>query len=239
MTFPPVRSSSLVEPDTDPQPGVPVMTERIHACLDGDLSRDDLLPSEREQLAELEGTLRAAVGHLRAVPVPDFTARVMAALPPAEAPAPAGESPAPWRAALSWLWAPFQVTLRPAYALAAVLLLGVALPRLPGPGGTPSLAPVAVAPTRPAQVYVQFRVEVEDASQVAIAGTFTGWKPGLQLQETEPGVWSALVPLQPGVHDYVFVVDGERWVPDPHAPQVADSFGGTNSRISLPPPASA
>jgi hypothetical protein len=43
------------------------------------------------------------------------------------------------------------------------------------------------------------------------------------------------VPLRPGVHDYAFVVDGERWVADPNAPQVDDSFGGTNSRISLPP----
>lgn len=213
------------------------MTERIHACLDGDLSRDDLLPSEREQLAEMEGALRATLGHLRAAPVPDFTARVMAALPPVEAPVPAKESPAPWRAALSWLWAPFQVTLRPAYALAAVLLVGLALPRLPEPGAAP--APVAVAAARPAPVYVQFRMEVENASQVAIAGTFTGWKPRHVLQETEPGVWSALIPLQPGVHDYVFVVDGEHWVPDPHAPQVADSFGGTNSRISLPSPVSA
>ena len=219
------------------------MTERIHACLDGDLSRDDLLPSEREQLAEMEGALRAAVGHLRSAPVPDFTARVMAALPPVEAPVPARESPAPWHAALSWLWAPFQVTLRPAYALAAVLLLGVALPRLSGPGEAPApgevSAPAAVAAARPAPVYVQFRLEAEDASQVAIAGTFTGWKPRHVLQETEPGIWSALIPLQPGVHDYVFVVDGEHWVPDPHAPQVADSFGGTNSRISLPAPASA
>ena len=85
-------------------------------------------------------------------------------------------------------------------------------------------------------VYVQFRLESPQAQQVALAGTFTGWQPTLQLEETEPGVWSALVPLKPGVHDYVFVVDGERWVPDPHAPQqVDDSFGGTNSRISLPP----
>jgi 1,4-alpha-glucan branching enzyme len=85
-------------------------------------------------------------------------------------------------------------------------------------------------------VYVQFRLESAQARQVALAGTFTGWQPTLQLEQKEPGVWTALVPLRPGVHDYVFVVDGERWVPDPNAPQqVDDSFGGTNSRISLPP----
>ena len=108
-------------------------------------------------------------------------------------------------AALGWLWSPVRVTLRPAY----------------GPAAPP--------------VYVQFRISVPDARSVALAGTFTGWKPAVALQRSADGEWTALVPLRPGVHDYAFVVDGERWVTDPNAPQVDDSFGGTNSRISLPP----
>lgn len=212
------------------------MNERIHACLDGEISLDDLSPTEREQLAELESALRPAVDSLRSRRAPEMAARVMAALPAREAPAAAARPAAPWWAALEWLWRPrtFQLTFRPAYALAAVALLAVALPRagdLRAPASAPALAG-ADAPVAP--VYVQFRLEVEDASQVAIAGTFTGWQPEYQLRETEPGVWSALIPLAPGVHDYAFVVDGEEWVADPHAPQVADSFGGTNSRISLP-----
>lgn len=211
------------------------MNTRIHACLDGEISRDDLSPVERAQLAEMESALRPVTERISTLAVPDLTARVMAALPrevPAAAP-PAREPLLPWRAALGWLWRPrsFELAFRPAYALAFVLLLGVALPRveLPG-GGAPAPNPVA---------YVQFRLDAPHATQVAIAGSFTGWKPRYDLVETEPGVWTALIPLRPGVHDYSFVVDGEEWVPDPHAPQVADSFGGTNSRISLPPPGSA
>jgi hypothetical protein len=38
------------------------------------------------------------------------------------------------------------------------------------------------------------------------------------------------------VHDYAFIVDGERWIADPMAPAVADGFGGLNSRIAVLPP---
>jgi 1,4-alpha-glucan branching enzyme len=82
---------------------------------------------------------------------------------------------------------------------------------------------------------VQFRIRVPDARSVQLAGTFTGWKPEYALQRSENGEWTALVPLRPGVHDYAFVVNGREWIADPNAPQVDDSFGGTNSRISLPP----
>ncbi|MDP9349803.1 MAG: glycogen-binding domain-containing protein [Gemmatimonadota bacterium] len=223
------------------------MNERIHACLDGEITRDDLSPAERAQMAELEEALRSTTEHLRSLRAPDLTARVMAALPREAVAAPAAERAAPWCAALDWLWKPrsLQLSFRPAYAFAAALLVAVGLPRLDGGGsGTPGApakipAQMASAPAKAPPVYVQFRLEVPDAEQVAVAGTFTGWKPAYQLQETEPGVWSALIPLKPGVHDYAFVVDGEEWVPDPHAPHVADSFGGTNSRISLPPPESA
>jgi 1,4-alpha-glucan branching enzyme len=87
------------------------------------------------------------------------------------------------------------------------------------------------------QVYVQFRLEAAGASQVALAGSFTGWKPEFEMRESAPGVWSILLPLRPGIHDYAFIVDGERWVADPHALQVEDGFGGANSRIALPAPA--
>jgi hypothetical protein len=216
------------------------MNERIHACLDGEISRDDLSPPERAQLAEMEEALRSATGHLRSLPAPDLTARVMAALPQRAEVAPART--APWREVLAWLWRPrsLQLTFRPAYAFTLALLVAVGLPRLDDlrAPGAPAPAPVASAPKAP-PVYVQFRLEVPDAEQVAVAGTFTDWKPAYPLQETEPGVWSALIPLKPGVHDYAFVVDGKEWLPDPHAPHVADSFGGTNSRISLPPPETA
>jgi Glycogen recognition site of AMP-activated protein kinase len=210
-----------------------MMNDHIHQHLDGD--RAALSPDERAAADAFARTLDAAAAHLRAVPAPDLAARVMAALP-ARAPA----VPA-WRKAAEWLWNPRPVRLifRPAYAFAGAAFAAVAAVLVPtlDRGDAAPVAVTAPAPTSAAPVvYVQFRLESAQARQVALAGTFTGWQPTLQLEEKEPGVWTALVPLKPGVHDYVFVVDGERWMPDPNAPQqVDDSFGGTNSRISLPP----
>jgi hypothetical protein len=207
------------------------MIDPIHQHLDGD-EAPPLTAEQRARAEQLSRTLEQAAAHLRAMPAPDLAARVMAALPrqaPARRPA--------WRAALDWLWnpQPVRLTLRPAYALAggfaAVAAAALALPELRDGAAT---APVAVQANGAPVVYVQFRLEAGDARQVSIAGTFTGWQPTLELRETEPGVWTALVPLRPGVHDYAFVVDGTEWMPDPNAPQVDDSFGGTNSRITLP-----
>ena len=213
------------------------MSERIHAHLDGDLPTDALTPDERARAARLARALDAAAAHLRAAPAPDLTARVMASLPAA---APRRRA-SPWKAALGWLWTPrpVRIAFRPAYGLAFAAAATVALTQLsmdPSARMATTLPPeTAERPAQAPSVYVQFRLEARGATQVALAGTFTGWKPEVQLIETAPGEWSALVPLTPGVHDYAFVVDGERWVADPHAPQVDDSFGGTNSRIALPP----
>jgi len=46
-------------------------------------------------------------------------------------------------------------------------------------------------------------------------------------------VWTVVVPLEPGIHDYAFVVNGGQWVPDPNAPAFEDGFGGLNSRIAV------
>ena len=208
--------------------------ERIHAWLDGDLPFDALSADERAAAARLGAAVEAAAAQLRAAPAPDLSARVMAALPRT---APRSVSDR-LGAALGWLWSPVRVTLRPAYGLAfaAVAAVALALPvaRTPVPGARAPLAQQA-SPAAAPPVYVQFRISVPDARSVALAGTFTGWKPAVALRRGGHGEWTALVPLRPGVHDYAFVVDGDRWVTDPNAPQVDDSFGGTNSRISLPP----
>lgn len=212
------------------------MTDRIHAYLDGELPLGALSPDERARAARLRDVAEHVARRLAVAPAPDLSARVMAALPK---PAP---RVAAWRRVAAWLWTPRPVVVafRPAYGLAGAFAVLVALPLLPDavPSASRSVGtiPVQVAAERPAPppVYVQFRLEANDADRVALAGTFTGWEPRVALRETRPGVWTALVPLRPGVHDYAFVVDGERWVADPAAPQVDDSFGGTNSRISLP-----
>lgn len=150
--------------------------------------------------------------------------------------------------AWKWLWAPHTVRLRPAYALGLAALLALLVP-LAGDGpspfpvqpGTradaPGTVPAAEAIDAPQpEVYVHFRLDAPDASSVRLAGDFTGWQPEHELHEVAPGVWTTVVPVRPGVHDYAFVVDGEQWRPDPLAMQVDDGFGGTNSRLSILPP---
>ena len=212
--------------------------DRIHAWLDGDLPFDALSADERAAARALGGPVEAAAAHLRATPAPDLSACVMASLPQA---APRGLS-ARLAAAFGWLWSPrpVRLTLRPAYGLAFAAVAAAVLaipdrPQAPSPGDVRAPIAHAVSNDGAPPVYVQFRITVPDARSVALAGTFTGWKPAVALHRGADGEWTALVPLRPGVHDYAYVVDGERWVTDPNAPQVDDSFGGTNSRISLPP----
>jgi len=47
------------------------------------------------------------------------------------------------------------------------------------------------------------------------------------------GVWTATLTLPAGQHQYAFVVDGARWVPDPGAPAIDDGFGRRNSVLTL------
>lgn len=132
------------------------------------------------------------------------------------------------------LWTPRPVTFefRPAYTLfaaAAILLLTVLL------SGPWSERPVITSATQEVseKVYVQFRLQISDASDVRLAGSFTQWEAQYQLHETAPGLWTVTLPLTPGVHDYAFIIDGQRWMTDPYAAAVQDGFGGVNSRLTL------
>jgi hypothetical protein len=224
------------------------MESPIHDSLDGKRSRDELSLEERDELAALEATIGLIADRLRSAPVPDLSAGVMARIAePQAAPAPGERLAMSLRRALGWLWAPRPLTVRvrPALAMAVFALISSIslLGPLRGPTSTAgglragldeSWMGQDAAPSP--QVYVQFRLEAAGASQVALAGSFTGWKPEFEMRESAPGVWSILLPLRPGIHDYAFIVDGERWVADPHALQIDDGFGGANSRIALPAP---
>jgi hypothetical protein len=72
------------------------------------------------------------------------------------------------------------------------------------------------------------------ARNVALVGDFNGWDAGAtpMVRDRSGRTWSARVPLEPGRHEYAFVVDGQRWLVDPLAPQVPDAgFGPTNAVV--------
>lgn len=146
-------------------------------------------------------------------------------------------TPARRRAGLRWFVEKRTVQIRPIWAaagLAAAAALAVVISR-------PTYhAPLTVAATSRAvvdTVYVHFALTSPTAHNVSVAGSFNGWDAAsLTLRKDANGVWEATVPLPVGEHRYSFVVDGQRWVPDPSAPaQVDDGFGGTNSVIVVGP----
>ncbi len=74
----------------------------------------------------------------------------------------------------------------------------------------------------------------ENAGAVYVTGSFTDWAPdpgsGAHVMSLQGNVWTATVPLDPGVHLYKFIVDGSNWISDPDNPScVDDGFGGCNS----------
>jgi hypothetical protein len=211
------------------------MSDPINAWLDGELPLEELSAREQAEALALKAAIRSASTRLTREPAPDLTARVMAALPPApeRAVVPRDGVLAGLR---TWLGSLIQPSgsLRPALALAAAaLVIGFGLGRLAAPAGPANGGAGLVADAPDAQLFVRFELEAEGAAEVRLAGSFTDWEARYELTPLGDGRWSVTVPLEPGVHDYLFVLDGERYTVDPYAPQVADGFGGYNSRLAL------
>jgi len=85
------------------------------------------------------------------------------------------------------------------------------------------------------KVAVQFVLAAPQATRVAVAGDFNGWSSEQsQLVRSADGTFRLQVSLPPGHYQYQFVVDGERWVPDPLAAEVVDDgFGGKNAVLRI------
>lgn len=97
----------------------------------------------------------------------------------------------------------------------------------PGPVVAPAAAPGIVADGRTRVARVQFVFVAPQARRVAVVGDFNDWDVAAAPLTAAGGVWSGQLDVPFGRHDYAFVVDGERWVRDPNAPQApADEFGG-------------
>ena len=122
-----------------------------------------------------------------------------------------------------------------------------ALPRIPLRAGLAAAAILVVAigvatglalrAHGGAYLTVSFVLDTPEARSVAVVGDFTGWKTsGYELsRRATDGKWEITVRLRRDrSYTYGFVIDGERWVPDPGAPEsVEDGFGGVNSILRL------
>jgi len=85
---------------------------------------------------------------------------------------------------------------------------------------------------------VQFSLRIGDnkTHTVAIAGDFNNWNPQTNILEDPEGdgVWTGTLRLEPGRYEYMFVMDGEKWFPDPNALRyVKDGFGNKNAILEI------
>jgi 1,4-alpha-glucan branching enzyme len=82
---------------------------------------------------------------------------------------------------------------------------------------------------------ILFHFYAPSAKSVTISGSFNAWdthKNRLSGPDNN-GVWYIVIPLPEGRYEYLFIVDGKKWQPDPSVPEVDDGFGGKNSVLLI------
>jgi len=96
---------------------------------------------------------------------------------------------------------------------------------------TPDTYPICSA-----EVNFSLKINDNNAHTVAVVGDFNGWDPRANLLEDfeGDGIWTGTLKLEPGRYEYMFVLDGEKWFPDPNALRyVKDGFGNRNAILEI------
>lgn len=203
------------------------MNKELNQYLDGELDAGDLQPSVRQEAevwdAFLEdvresGALGAPVG-LESLVVDSIRTEKRSRRP----------------RVVDWWVDPQSIRIRPLIGLAAAAVLAIILllPRDAVVKVEPSGAATALVDNE--VVYVQFKLEAPEAKSVAVAGDFNEWVPEVMLADPDgDGVWVGRLKLAPGVHKYMYVIDGNHWITDPHAERYTeDGFGRQNAVIAI------
>lgn len=218
----------------------------LHRIADDDEARD-LLQFELRMTQDLAASPSAQ-------PPSDFADRTMATLSEAPASELTSSLAEQWAAWWHSVTAPVALEVRPLSALVVAVLLGVVAwtawptapsgPRsstetatTPQPTTSASVQEASASSTQQGQtVWIRFMYTNSEADSVAVAGDFSQWDPIPLSPRTVNGetVWTGLVPVSRGEHEYQFVINGERWVTDPLAPvKRSDGFGAENAVLEL------
>jgi len=204
------------------------MKDDIHRHLDGELDAAALEPRDRDVVDEWDRMLAAfrTAEPRHAVAPPWLEQRVMAeieALP----------EPGFLSRALSWLVRPAPIRVPPLAAGLTVAAFAAVI-AWPGTQQNPG-ATAGGADGAEATVFVQFVLEAPGAESVAVVGDFSEWEPTFTLEDPDgDGVWTGRVPVQPGVHSYMFLIDGSDWQTDPNADRYQDDgFGNQNAVLAV------
>lgn len=146
------------------------------------------------------------------------------------------------------LWVPQQVQWRPVYGfvLGFLVLISLSYPVILSQNKITSESlnaniqnpenSVQQVSAQADEVMLRFIYIDEEASSIAVAGDFNNWEPVELSKENLNGktVWTGLVSMNRGEHNYMFVKDGKKWVTDPLAPiQRDDGFGNKNAVIYI------
>jgi hypothetical protein len=201
------------------------MKKALQAYLDGELSMEQLPPelrAEAERWNRLLADVRATTPAGDSIDLRESVRAVLAAR----------RSRSGARGVIDWAVRPRTVRISPlaGLAAAAALALFILWPR----GESPAPADSVAAAT----VYVQFVLEAPGARTVAVAGDFNGWAPAMELSDLDgDGVWTGRVAVEPGIHEYMFVIDGSEWRTDPNADRYTDDgFGNRNAVMVVATP---
>ena len=203
------------------------MSTELNDYMDGDRDLEELSPEAR---AEAEAWQRLT-GEMKAdepsQAPPWMENAVMSEIALANAPK---------EGVFDWLLRPHTVRLSPLPSLAMAAVAVAVIVLLPNrTPDEPTIGPVAVT-----EILVEFSLEAPAATTVAVAGDFSGWESDFVLEDADgDGIWTGRVPITPGLHKYMFVIDGTDWVTDPGAQRYADDgFGNRNAVLAVAPPAS-
>lgn len=91
--------------------------------------------------------------------------------------------------------------------------------------------PTTAAPEETADVEL-LNVRLPGATEVEVVGSWNNWQP-VHMTRAE-GTFFTVLHLPRGRYEYMFRVDGERWVQDPGAPLSRDDgFGRRNSILEI------
>jgi len=85
---------------------------------------------------------------------------------------------------------------------------------------------------------VRFVLMSSDAHTVALAGSFNQWSASANplVRQGSGGVWTLVVPLPPGEHLFMYILDGTQWISPPFAEDyVDDGFGARNGVVVVRP----
>ena len=179
--------------------------------------------TNEQKKTRLEDVIIHGIQHSpEADPPADLALRIMDGLKPLR--------PSAWLRFRLWLVRPQVLTIRPLQAIPAmaVVVALLVLAVFPLNRGEDDMGP------RMATVRFILHDGGMEARNVSVVGSFNNWRADRSIMwySSDTKAWILEAELPPGDHEYLFLVNGEKLVPDPDAPMTSDDgFGNRNSIV--------